>query len=687
MNNIPEKSSLTIDEIIKKWFPIIGIIFIVSGVSYLFYNGIWDKINPPGRMTFGFIIGVMFIAGGYSFEKRLKNFADAIIGGGILIIYSALIYGSRFGVTQDQPIISELPTLLIAVAFSAGLAYYSYTRKSNYLLILGMIGGYLTPFLLGESGEFFEYVQGDNGQEVVFTSHSLPFIAYLIYFCAVNAAYFLVANKRFLKGLGLVNSLALFVSTVVLAEFTTENFSDNTLAISVASLVIVALHLSGMAINARKFEKEEDPYLLAGYLLPFVWFIVIVKSFLVGELTDIQSALMFALVSVFYFSAWYYLKSVTHSNRNFALYIGGILSLVLTFTSIEALFHHYDSLVLSGISIIFAVLYVIKPLLQRQISFLFFASAGFLFTIANFADNPFKNLGPISSETLLVSASLLPFLLAYAFKKKPEEPSELITFRKITTNLAAIFIVLLFARDLFSIEEIPKDYVFFTIPALITALISVKKEENKSKLQLIKASTALAALGFITTLFICIQRFYPAPEDLRPFITPEFLIGFTTIVVYWILKKQVAKIPQGEGDSQLSAELNFFISFGLYIALWAIVTHEILALFSISSLDFADPKIQGIRALFVSLWWVALASWMIVMGTHNKSQYLNDKYLGFALLAFSILKVIFYDLRNIGTDLKTFLFIIIGVLILAVSYFANIKDKKGKDVDEIINKQ
>jgi len=45
----------------------------------------------------------------------------------------------------------------------------------------------------------------------------------------------------------------------------------------------------------------------------------------------------------------------------------------------------------------------------------------------------------------------------------------------------------------------------------------------------------------------------------------------------------------------------------------------------------------------------------------------------------TISKLIFYDLANVNTNLKVFLFIIIGVAITAVSYHANKKEADSED--------
>ena len=70
-----------IDDIIKIWFPIVGILFVVAGMSYLFYEGVWQKLNETGRLTLGVLTGVALISGSYAIENKSRIIADAVLGG------------------------------------------------------------------------------------------------------------------------------------------------------------------------------------------------------------------------------------------------------------------------------------------------------------------------------------------------------------------------------------------------------------------------------------------------------------------------------------------------------------------------------------------------------------------------------------------------------------------------------
>ena len=214
-------------------------------------------------MTLGFLTGVALISGSYALEKKTSIIADAVLGGGLLMLYLTLIFGSRFQTENVQVLIPETWALIIATLFTMGVAFFSYTRHSQYILLVGILGGYLTPFFIFETGSVKQFIDDKS----VF-HYDLPLPAFLIYFAAINISILFVSSRFFLRGIGLLNSLGLFIGTLSLAFFMGGEFPDNAYNIAAFMMLVVALHISSMCVNAKKFGKETDPYLLIGYLLP-----------------------------------------------------------------------------------------------------------------------------------------------------------------------------------------------------------------------------------------------------------------------------------------------------------------------------------------------------------------------------------------------------------------------------------
>lgn len=657
-----------IDDIIRNWFPIVGILFLVAGMSYLFYEGIWQNLNEVGRLTLGFLSGVLLISGSYPLEKSSKIVSDSLLAGGLLMLYVSLIFGSRFDATEHQAIIPEVWALIIATLFTLGVAFFSYTRHSSYVLLIGILGGYLTPFFIGQTGQFNEFIK----EEGVF-QYDLPFTAFLIYFLAINVAILLTANKFFLKGIGLLNTLGLFIGTSSLSYFLGGQFQNNAGELALFSITIFGLHIAAMSVNARKFEKATDPYLIAGYLLPLVWYSGMLNVFIEPYLQrSVVAGLLFGSALI-YFAGWHYLRQVTDRHQHTALYLGGILCLVMAIIKLQHHFQHYDGLIFALVALGFGLLYILHPVTQRELAFLLFACFGVLMTLLHVNAIDMPSLWFLSGNTLAISISVAPFLIGKAFPMRKDEGESLKSFREVGFYMAFGSIFVLLFLDLVRMEGIPKSLLLFTLPAAITAYASYAVESTTHKITLIKLSLSLVVAGFCSSLLIVIGRFYPFPSDVHPLATPESFMGATTLAVIFILKLNLNRLFRADSEKTnllFGPVWSFLMVFSLYTVLWAAISHEIMAVFNTLSIDIESKSMRGIRAFATTIWWVSLAGWMIFLGVKNNAMS-DQKNIGFGLFALTIFKILFIDLHNINTNLKVFVFLMVGVLMLAISFFAN----------------
>jgi len=645
-----------IDHIIKKWFPVIGVLFIVGGISYLFYDGIWQNLGESARVILGFIAGILFIAGGYSFEDKLRGFADAVIGGGILIFYVTLIYASRLSSVEFASI-PEIMALLVALAFSFGIVFYSYQRKSKHILMLGALGGYLTPFFVG--GEYLSYVEQNSAMNLN---------VFLIYFLAISLAVFVVAQKMFLKGIGLLNSIGLFVGTFSLVNLTNGDLKTNLTFLVLFAFLVLLLHIGAMVVNAKKFENEKDPFLVAGYILPLVWFVVFVLSFIAPEITKTSTGIIYLLVSGIYFGGWYYLRNITDSQNHFALYNGGLIALIFGILNVIPFGSKFSGLALSAVSLIFIFLFYKKDLIQREIAAIIFALAGFVFNLFHLGEFQIFNLGFLNGNSVSILLTTIPFVLLSPTSRLVKHQGQYLAFRRFLGYLAYVIIGWIFISNIISFDEIPISIWLFELPALFLLIVGIQEKKVTEKNDYFNWAVALAMIGFIPAFFTILGRFYPAPEYLKPFSTVESLIGWSALIIlFGVIKKYVEFDMEEDGY----IETPFIVTFSFYLTLWAMITYEVLGFFNLFGFDYSNPSYQGIRAFFVTLLWAGLSLYMLFTADDKRK---NQKNIGFALLALTILKLIFYDLANVNTNLKVFLFILIGAAIMYVSYNANKKD-------------
>lgn len=660
-----------IDDIIKNWFPIVGILFIVVGMSYLFYEGVWQELNETGRLTIGFLTGIALISGSYSLEKKSRIIADAILGGGLLMLYLSLIFGSRIQPETAQVLIPETWALIIATLFTVGVAFFSYTRHSQYILLIGILGGYLTPFFIGETGSFKQFIADKS----IF-HYDLPLPAFLIYFAAINIAILFVSSRFFLRGIGLLNSLGLFIGTLSLAFFMGGKFPDNANIIAAFMILVVTLHIGSMCINAKKFSKETDPYLIAGYLLPLAWFVLCMNSFLDNNIDGMVLAGIMLVCSGIYFSGWHFLKKTLNQEKHIALYLGGIIAIILAVTKLQPQLHHFDGSALAVVAFVFGILYFIKPLVEREMSFFIFAVFGVLLSLWHIRELNLPNLGVFRGTTLVLIFCLLPFLLGYFFPVRKDEHEDVRLFRWVSCYFSVFFILLLLFLDLIKIPGIPLSFLIFTLPAALACFFANHKKIGTSKLILIKISTVLAVSGFFTTFMSIIDRFNPFPANVKLLSTSESLVGITTLIILVLLSLNAKKVQQTSAnlfDKDFDSLWQFMLTLSLYVCIWSTITHEIMAMF-----NTLDLHAYGLRSFATTVWWACLGSYMIFVGVKDNTL-VNQKNIGFGLLSLTITKILFIDLGNLNTSFKVFVFMLVGILMLYISYVAN--KKEGADSD------
>lgn len=270
-----------------------------------------------------------------------------LIGTGILLLYGTLLYGSR---TTDIAVaaIPEVATLVTAFIFTLGVAYFASLRKSKVILVLGILGAYLTPFILGQNDSWVQ---------------NISFNAFLIYFSAVNIVIFLLGREIAIYDLIPLNLLGLFFGTYTLhalsysgmTQVTTGFFSSDVFTM-ILLIVLVMMSIGGIALSSRQFTAKREAIMLAfGYLVPLAWFLIHVQELTISSGVRVAG---FVAIAIAYFAAWYILRPLAESRyQHVAVYTGGIIATVFAIVALFPDFNIYSSLLIAYIGLIFAVIY------------------------------------------------------------------------------------------------------------------------------------------------------------------------------------------------------------------------------------------------------------------------------------------------------------------------------------------
>ena len=150
------------------WLARIGVLALIIGVGFFLkfaFDNEW--IGPTGRVILGIIVGLVMLGLGYYWQKRYPIMTRVLSGGGIAVLYLSIF--ASFA-------IYDLIHIFVAVAFlllvSVASAILALRYNSMALAIIGIIGAFFAPFILGAFGK--------RGISAGGTGQAVQLLAYVI---------------------------------------------------------------------------------------------------------------------------------------------------------------------------------------------------------------------------------------------------------------------------------------------------------------------------------------------------------------------------------------------------------------------------------------------------------------------------------------------------------------------------
>ncbi len=653
---------LTIDIIIAKFVPILGALLFITGLGYLIYTSVWELMGPTIRLGVGFFVSLVIIGTAFSFSERLKYFADVVMGWGILLLYGTLIYGSR---TTDAALvlIPEQATLITAFLFTFAVAYFSSLRKSKVILAIGILGAYLTPFVIGQNDVW---------------ASNISFNAYLVYFTAVNIVIFIMGRELAIHDLIPLNLLGLFFGTYTLHHLVYLNkiqdvawgfWHSNTFTV-ILLVVLVAMSILSIAFTSRYFAPNEEAWISAWYLVPLLWFFFHLASVRSGLTIWVEWG-AFAIISVTYFAAWYFLRPLESSRyQHVAAYAGWLISLVFAINALFPDFNLYASLLVAYIGIIFAVLYMVEGSKgERLIASFLFSCFGAILAFSYI----YWEWVPTEYPTFFAVLSLLPAIaLAPMVRLNHETPDSTKKFSDIYSIIACLITVLIIVAKV--LKELDFSFAIFILPGFVAILTAYFQwAKNPTRSTLMRIWILWLSIGFFMTCIFFIANLVPNVADKEHFwkeggiFTNWHFIKWVFAIIGYFLALSVSREIQAE---QKTDRPSFLLVILGYTSLLLIVNFMIITFCNDIWVAFSTG---WPRAIGTTIWWIVLSISMLLVGIHFGRGYRSEKLLGLLLLVLTIAKIALYDLQSMDMNKKIIVLMVVGGLILMFSYFLQVK--------------
>jgi uncharacterized membrane protein len=667
----------------------IGVLILVLGISFFVKFAI-DKewINEPARVGIGVLCGSLVMAIAHKLKKNYAAFSSVLVAGAISIFYFTISIAFH-----EYHLFSQTVAFIIMVVITAFSTLVSVSYNRQELAVLSLIGGFAAPFMIST---------GAGNYAVLFSYIAILDIGIL------GIAYF--------KKWKVVTILAFIFTSLLFASWYTKELFEDKLphvgALAFATLFYFIFSITVVLSNI----KNKGVFSLIEY------FILVVNTFFffgigMGIMHNwgVDYKGLFTLLLAFYNIIYAFVLFKKFGLDKNAIYL--LIGLALTFVTLTipiqfegnqiTLFWAAEAVLLFWLSqkskierfkygaIIVQGLTIISLLLDW---------AEYTYPIDTLA----VILNPLFIAGIFVSASL--FLTYWLLKKEHEVEIDIKVF-KFTLSfynnlvlLGAICIAYVtgfleinyqayqFLENTASALSFPVTYHFIFIAVLLFLA---------SKLKRVKELNVLLIIA-VFSIFIYIVSFYRIPnnEIIRNFANSTntnfgFYLHYVVLACLayfgFQLFKKANEIPKHEFLNKKFIPW-LFVFATVYILSNEVMVHSLI--FSAKAIDvkemnaelaksdFSDYSLQYEKEYYVSnkldgikrqiikigypILWGVFSFIFLIIGI--KKQWKNLRIIALSLLGLTIVKLFVYDIKNVSETGKIIAFILLGVLILIISF-------------------
>ena len=690
--NLPKQPS-DLEKIIgESWINKIGILIVVIGVAigakYSIEN---ELISPLTRIILGYLVGIGLLGFGIKLKPKFEGYSAVLVSGAISIFYFITYFAYSF-----YDLIPQALAFVMMLIFTAFTVFTAIKYNRVVIAHIGLIGAYAVPFLLSS---------GSGRVDILFS-----------YMLIINLGILFISIKKDWKSL---HYSAFFFTWMIYGSwFADKSFDSNlqgyeALGLGFATAFFLVFYGVSLFNNIISKEKLDKVNIILILLNSFIYFGFGFGIFNGHSILDSYLGLFTLFNAVIHFAVLFFIKSKKLADSTLFY---STLGMVFTFITIAIpiqLDGNWVTLMWTAQGAILFWLGKTKKIsIYEKISLpiLGLAFLSFLedwerysyavdldihaFWNINFLTGIFAVLGYSSAVYLsrkhpdpeieknspfnTIKSFYLPVLLVLtAYLTFRNEIGYFFDYWYESTSLKGKEIGETDEFSLYNYDiEIFKN-IYLLVYSLIffggMALLNFYKFKNKilgvsaiaiGLLVLFAAQTyGLGELGDLRYSYI--NGHYSKYFDVSiNYILVRYLLwgaaGFTLWAIFKNAKTQLE-----------NTKFHVFLEAVIHISILNFLSNEL-----VTWLDIAGY--QDIFKLGLSILWSVYSLILVSLGIYKKKKHLRI----FALVLFGITlaKLFLYDISNLSTISKTIVLIILGLLLLIISFLYNkFKDKIGDE--------
>ena len=654
IRNNPDLEKFIGENLVNK----IGIAVLVLGIAFFVKYAI-DKewINETGRVCIGIACGIILVGIAHRLRNSYKSFSSVMAGGGIAVFYFTIAFAFH-----EYHFFSQTKAFIIMVVITAFAVTLSLLYDKIELAVIAVIGGFLVPFLVSN---------GSNNYVALFT-----------YLLILNTGILIIA---YFKKWPLLHVLSFFFTLVIYAGWLTQEFFQ---------------------IESHIFPYRNALFFAAAFYVIFLTTVLIHNLRTQKPFKAFDFSLMMMITASFYAEG----MLILHEWDNGAYQ--GIFNVVLGMVNLSLAWFLYKKqrgeknllYLLIGLTVTFISLAAPVQLHGHSITLFWSAETVLLFWLFQRSRiNTFKYFSVIVLVSMLFS-----LMIDWSQAHQRNNDDLLVIFnnwRGIVTNIVAIISLGLYAWLL--PKEANEDYilgmknktvaVFMILGATVILYLTfifgvnlyfVHNEEYDIPnvyhqlitylfiaaivllLQRIKAfnkpvnSIALILAGFFV---YCVSTYYSG-SVITSVITHEYanihaIVHWLSDIVMLYLLYQLVMITKRNIASLGSkfAWVNSILLLAFFSMEFSLLYLYILA--GPKTMDFFHTQYS--KAGITIVW--ALFSF-VLMWLGMKYKYKVLRIISLTIFSAALLKLFLFDIRNISDGGKIAAFIMLGILLLVISF-------------------
>jgi hypothetical protein len=677
----------------ESWINKIGILIVIIGVAigakYSIEN---ELISPLTRIILGYLVGVGLLGFGIKLKPKFEGYSAVLVSGSISIFYFITYFAYSF--YNLIPQILAFAMMLIFTVFTVFAAI-----KYNRVVIahIGLIGAYAVPFLLssgsGRVDILFSYMLIIN-LGILFISikrdwktlhYSAFFFTWLIY-----GSWF--ADKSFYSSLQGYEALGIGFATAFFLIFYGVSLFNNIISkekldkINIILILLNSFIYFGFGYGIFNSNTKLDTYLgLFTLFNAVIHFVVLffIKSKKLADSTLFYSTLgmVFTFITIAIpiqlDGSWVTLLWIAQGTilfwigktKNIPIYEKISLPILgLSFLSLLEDWSFYRYANNGDIQAFWNINFLTGILAILGYGFVVYLSRKHTETEENQKFSPFNAIKSFYLPALLVLTAYLTFRneIAYYFNYwlensslKGKEISEIDDYSLYNYDINVFKNIYLIAYSL----------VFFGG----LALLNFHKFKNKvlgisaiviGLLTLLSAQTfGLEELGELRYAYINggSNEYFDVNFN---YILVRYLLWGSVAFALWAIFKNAKSIIE-------NAKFHIFLEMVIHISILNFLSNEL-----VTWMDIAGY--QDIFKLGLSILWSVYSLLLVSLGIYKKKKYLRISAL--VLFGVTLAKLFLYDISNLSTISKTVVLIVLGLLLLIISFLYNkFKDKIGDE--------